>query len=396
MKRLITILLLVIVAAFGFAGSEELEIYSYLYNGASTYTDKLGILQTVAELKPSGAGEFYAGALHSLVSDYQNIRNVGEKTAADEQAQILSELLGDEKYTAAAADLWWVAENFQNPLVKADALVALGEIRAMAFLPQVIRVLTDLNLSPARDRLTGERIAYGAILSLEKYGDISGYVPVYFAATGWYSDRIKSQAVKSLAVISQDPSEPMTQIIRSPGYDYPTKFAALQTEEASGASNQAKAGVALAAYTEGWRASTSDVSQRMTLLRMRLMGMDMIKRYGAPDASDPKAEVYRLLERSYKEGSETDREESLNAITTLSVINSDEAVNRLNSYLMLLNGKMQSGTLNTKDRVMVREIIPALGRTRNSKAGIVLRSVTSLNWEEGVKNLAREALKEIQ
>jgi hypothetical protein len=390
MKRLITIFLLVIVATLGFAGSEELEIYSYLYNGASSISDQLGILQTVVELKPSGAGEFYAGALHKVVLDYRNIKNITEKTNADELVLILSEQLGNEKYTAAATDLWRVVESFADPLVKAQALMALGKIRATAFLPQVIKVLLDLNASPAKDRLTGERIAFGAIISLEKYGDISGYLPVYFASTGWYSDRIKSQAVKTLAVISSDPTEPMTQVIRGSGYDYPTKLVALQTEEASGASNQSKAAVALAAYTEGWRASTSDPALRMALLRMRLTAMDMIKRYGATDDS-----VYRLLDRSYKEGSETDREESLNAIDILATLKTDEAVTQLNSYLMTLNTKMQSGTLNTKDRVMVRTVIPALGRTKSTKAGIVLRSVISLNWEEGVKNLAREALKEI-
>jgi translation initiation factor 2 alpha subunit (eIF-2alpha) len=178
MKRFLIVLLVIVSAALCFAGSEELEIYTYLYNGALTNTEQLAILQNVAELKLSGAGEFYANALHRLVNDYQNVRNVIDKNAADEQAQILAKLLGDEKYNAAAADLWRVVESFSSPLVKAEALMALGKMQAGAFLPQVIKVLADLNAVSTPDRLTGERIAFGAIIALEKYQDLSGYLPV--------------------------------------------------------------------------------------------------------------------------------------------------------------------------------------------------------------------------
>ncbi|MDR2258541.1 MAG: hypothetical protein LBE14_05270 [Treponema sp.] len=394
MKRFLIILLITVSAAVCFAASEELEIYSYLYNGALTNTEQLAILQNVAELKLTGAGEFYADALHRLVLDYQNIRNVTEKSAADEQAQLLAELLGNEKYNAAAADLWRTVESFSDPLVKAEALMALGKMRAAAFLPQVIRLLSDLNTTSTPDRLTGERIAFGAIIALEKYQDPSGYLPVYFASTGWYSDRIKSQALKSLAIISADPTEPMVQIIRSGGYTYEIKLGALQTIESSGAANASKAGGAVAALSEGWRASTTDVRQRTNLNQMRKLAMDMIKRYGTDDEA-----VYPLLERSYKQFAERndgDRDESLNAITTLAVLGTDESARRLSSYLMTINQKLQSGTLTRKDEDLVREIIPALGATRRPIARPALNSVTALGWTPAVKTLATEALRNIQ
>jgi hypothetical protein len=394
MKRVITIVLLTAVAAFGFAGSEELELYAYLYDGALTNSEQLAILQNVAGLKISGAGEFYAGALRRLVTTYPNVKSVTERSAADEQAMLLSQLLGDEKYSPAAPDLWRTVEDFTDPLVKAEALMALGKIRAAAFLPQVIKVLADLNATSTPDRLTGERIAFGAIIALEKYQDPSGYLPVYFASVGWYSDRIKSQARRSLPLILAEPTEPLTQVIQSGGYNYQTKLTALQSIEDSGVSNSAKAGVAVTALSEGHRASTTVVAQRTALNQMRKLAIRMINRYGTEDEA-----VYALLERSYKQFAERndgDRDEALDAIVTLAALGSDESARRLSAFLMTINQKLQSGTHTRKDEDLVREIIPALGKTGRPIGRPALNSVTALNWTEAVKNLAREALKEIQ
>jgi hypothetical protein len=396
MKRLFTIVLLALVAVWGFAGSEELEIYTYLYNGALTNTEQLDLLQNVAELKISGAGEFYAGALHRLVTSYQNIRDVTEKNAANEQALLLAELLGNEKYNAAAPDLWRTVESFTDPLVKAEALMALGKMRATAFLPQVIKVLADLNATSTQDRLYGERIAFGAIIALEKYQDPSGYLPVYFASTGWYSDRIKSQARKTLALISEDSAGYMTQVIQGSGYNYQTKLEALRTIEASGADNSAKAGVAVAALTEGHRASTNVVAQRTALNQMRKLAINMINRYKTEDEA-----VYGLLERSYKQFAERndgDRDETLDAIVTLAALGTDESARRLSAFLMTINQKLQRGTHTRKDEDLARELIPALGKAGRpiGEATAALNSVTTLGWTEAVKNLAREALKNIQ
>ncbi|MDR2028948.1 MAG: hypothetical protein LBP93_05355 [Treponema sp.] len=390
MKRYIIIsILLLAVAMAGFSDSEELDIYTYLYDGAGTVTDQLGILQSVAELGISGAGDFYSKALTRLTREYPNIRDSIEKESADNALILLAQRLGEEKYTAAAGDLWRAVGAFSNPLVKAEALMALGKMRATAFLPQVIQTLSDLNTRPAADRLAGERIAFGAIIALEKYQDVSGYLPVFFASTGWYSERIKQQAGASLPVILADPSEPLSSVIRGSGYPYATKLLALQTIEASNVSNDSKAAIAVTALTEGWRASTNDVRLQMNLASMRKQAINMIRRYGTGDAA-----VYPLLERSYKEG--VDAEERLNAVATLSSLGTEDAARLLSSFLMIINGKLQSGTLTQVDEQMVRAIIPALGATGQAVARPALRSVQALDWTNAVKNLATEALRNIQ
>jgi HEAT repeat protein len=387
MKRVpIFLTLLIAAAVLGFAGAEEVDVYAYLYNASLTNSVQLDILQNMAEAKLTGAGEFYAKALRRLVSEYNNIKNVTEKNAAAEQAMILSALLGVEKYTQAAPDLWLVVEAFSEPLVKAEALMALGKIRAMTYLPQVIRVLQSVNAAPTSDRLNGERIAFGAIISLEKYQDPSGYLPVFFASTGWYSNRIKEQAKKSMPLIAKNPAPYMLEVVKGPGYDYQTKYAALQTIEASGVDNQSKVNVAVAALDQGWRGQSNDRQLRGTLANMRKMAIRMINRYKTSDES-----IYPLLERSYTYG--IDEDEKLNAVTALASQGTDESARRLSKFLMDLNAKRQSGNIRREDEQMVRAVIPALGQTGRPIGIPALTAVDSLEWTPAVKKLAKDAIK---
>ena len=390
MKKLgVSLVLMIMAAALSFAASEEVQVYEYLYNAAPTNAGQLDILQNMVQSRLTGAGEFYAKALRKLVSEYNNIKDVTQRNAADEQAMLLAALLGAEKYTQAASDLWLVAEGFAAPLVKAEALMALGKIRATTYLPQVIRVLESTNAAPTADRLNGERIAFGAIIALEKYQDPTGYLPVFLASIGWYSERIKGQAAKSLPFIAQDPTAYMLQVVRGSGYDYPTKYSALRTIEASRVSNQNKVSVAVAALTEGWRASTNDVQLRSTLAEMRKMAIGMINRYKTSDEA-----IYPLLERSYTQG--VDTQEKLSAIAALASQGTEEAARRLSSYLMDLNAKRVSNNIRPEDEQMVRAVIPAIGQTGQSIGRPALSAVGASNWTNAVVALANNALKQLR
>jgi len=390
MKKLfICFILITIAAAAGFSATEEVQVYEYLYNASPTHSGQLDILQNMAEYRLTGAGEFYAKALRKLVGEYRNIRDVTEKNAADEQAMLLSALLGAEKYTQAAADLWLVVDQFAGPLVKAEALMALGKIRATTYLPQVIRVLESVNAAPTNDRLNGERIAFGAIISLEKFQDPSGYLPVFFSSIGWYSERIKSQAAKSLPFIAQDPSPYMLQVVKGAAYDYVAKYAALRTiEAAKGVDNKKKVAIAVAALSEGWRASTSDVQLRSILSDMRKMSIGMINRYKTDDET-----IYPLLERCYTQG--VDTQEKLSAIAALASQGTEESARRLSKFLMDLNAKRLAGNIRPEDEQMVRAVIPALGQTGQSIGRPALSAVGASDWTPAVVTLANNALRQL-
>jgi len=395
MKKVLLVLLLTcFVSALVFSGQEEIDVYRYLYRNSEKNIDQLDILQNMAEAKLTGAGEFYAWALRQLVQKYKNILNskekdaTTEKYAADEQAKILSALLGAEKYTPAAADLWFVVDGFTDPLVKAEALMALGKIRATNYLPQVIRVLDNLNLTPTKDPDDGGRIAFGAIISLEKFQDPSGYLSVFLASVGWYPQRIKNQATKSLPFIAKDPSPFMLNLLKSgANYDNPTKLIALQTIEKTTVSPKNKAEVAVAALAEGHRAVGNNVQQKQILADMRKLALDMIRRYKSDDPA-----IYPLMRKSYS-NRDSDPQEKIAAINAIASQKTDEAAILLSEFLTTLNARYS--TLSNEETQLIRVIIPALGNTGRPSARTALTQVTKLDYTSGIKNLATQALNQI-
>jgi HEAT repeat protein len=388
MKRIIFIILVVSITLPLFSASAELEIYTRLYESADTQVEKLGILREIRDAKISDAPDFYAAALDRLLTGYPDVRGSLQIQAADDTARLLSGLLGEAQYGAAAGNLWRVVETFSNPLVRADALIALGKVGGRAFIPQIIQLLSDLNINPTTDRLAGEQVAFGAVAALRDLKDPLGYLPVFFTASGWYSDRVRNQASSALPQILDNPTEPLLSVIQGSGYTYPVKLYALQTMDQSNASNPEKASAAVAAYTEGWRAATNQVSQRMNLAVIRKLSIKMIERLGTDDTA-----VYPLLERSYKTG--IDPEEQLSAIAALAALATDDSARRLSSFIQDINDKHQRGSKTVADERLIRALIPALGATGKAIGRPILRSILAIDWTNAVKNLATEALGKI-
>ncbi|MFZ5369052.1 MAG: hypothetical protein ACOZCE_12565 [Spirochaetota bacterium] len=388
MKRFFSFLLIGL-SAFGAFASEAMDVYTFLYEQAASPQERLAVLKSLSDQNIDGAGQLYAQALTQLLQEFPSLKTTAERDAADQSARLLAQLLGNSKYTSAAGDLWRVVENFSNPLVKADALIAMGKLRNVDYAELIEKLLYDLNLKPATDPEAGEKIAYGAILALEKYQQPSGYLPVFFAATGWYNKRIREQAERSLPYIMDNPEVPLTSLIRSSAYTYDIKFLALQRMEASKAPADAIARVAVIALAEGWRASTMDVKQRVQLGNSRKLAIDMIRRYKTEDTT-----VLPLLERSYKEGIDT--EEKLNAVAALSAIGTDDAARLLSNFLLALNAKRKANNITQEDEQLVRAVIPALGATGKSVARPALQAVEYQDWTNYVKTLAQDALKQIK
>jgi hypothetical protein len=391
MKKRITAIVIVVfmTAGWGFA-SEELEIFTYLYDAAQSTSDQLGILESVMEMHVSGAGSLYARAMARLVRDYPAMRNNTDRENAAFMASLLAEALGNEKQAASAPDLWRAVETFANPLVKSDAMIALGRIRAMAYLPQVIQILSDLNSRVPQDRLGGERIAFGAIVSLEKYQDISGYLPVFFASRAWYSDRVKTQALNALPVILADPTDQMLLVVRGAGYPADTKLVALRNIEATtAASNQSRSAVALAALTAGWTMQSSNPTVRQSLAVLRKESIGMLRKYGSTEPA-----IYEQLANSFNRG--IDLEEKLAAVNTLATLATPDAAAQLNNFLIALNAKQSSGTATNQDNELVRAVIPAIGVVAHTSSRPLLASVERSNWPQAVVTLARDAASKIK
>jgi hypothetical protein len=394
MKRILTAVLLAFAGTVLFAQSEEVAVWSEMFDSAGTVEEQFVYIKNVSEGGLPGVEEFYAKALKRLLEEFPNLTTRSERDTADSAARILVTRLGEAGYAAAAGDIWQTVEYFSNALVKSDALIALGQTGNKDYLPQVLQLMRDLNSQPQADRdmrERSERIAYGAILSLENYRDPSGYLPVFFASTGWYAERVKNQASISLTAIMEDPTEPLLEVVASPGYTYDIKDLALRTSERSQSSAENKARVAVAALTEGWNAPINDVRQRQVLSQMRKLALSMIRRYTTTDAA-----AYPQIDKSYNNG---DMDEKLAALQAFSALGTEDSARLVSGYLRTIHQRRLSGTLTTNDEQLVRVIIPVLGNIgsigRSQSRPVLLLVQQSPEWTNAVKNLASEALRQI-
>ena len=366
--------------------SEEPDFYTQQLDSQNTMA---GMLRIVQNAKEDGASaEFYGHALDRLFLLLPNVAETTEINTADDLALLLCANLGEARYTEAGPNLWKAVESFSSPLVRAEALASLGKAQAMDFLPQVIQLLSDINLEPGKDPIVREQVAFGAITALEEYKDSSGYLPVFFVTVGWYSDRLKNRAKEALPKIMDNPTEPLISVIRSSSYSYAVKYGAIQVLEGSDVTTQQKSQGAVASLSEAWRTNTNLLTQRLILISTRKLSLSMIRRYGTEDAN-----VYPLLEKCYREGS--DEEEQIAALSALSALATDDSARILSSFLIDINNRLVRETLTQEDERMVRVIIPALGNTGRAGARNALRTVLNSDWTSTVQLLAQDALKKI-
>jgi hypothetical protein len=397
MKRIVLVFgLIFCVVSMGFSADvtdqEDLEIYTYLYESTNSPAEKFNILLVLQSRQISGAGEFYARAFNSLVNQSANIQRTASATdriAADDLAQTLAALLGDEKYASSAGDLWRAYNAFSAPLVKAETLISLGKLRAVEFLPQVVRVLQDNATPPSGREEVDARshIVRGAILALEKYGDVSGYLPVFIISISGYPERIRKLARDTLPVLLEDPSELLTeQLINSSSYAPPVKLVALEAIDAANVPNTAKAAAAAAAFAQGWGSPTNDFRQKVAVTDLRKTSIGMIGRYGAADPA-----VYPLIERSYRDM--TDADEKIACIRALGTLASEDSAKLLSSFALNILGKQNDGSSDWTDDKLIRELIPALAANRQPLAAAALQTIAERADTPAVKTLARNALQ---
>ncbi|GHV45453.1 hypothetical protein AGMMS49546_31260 [Spirochaetia bacterium] len=402
MKRLSLLVFVFFVGMALFAQSDEFKVWTRLYNEAGSITDRLGVLNEAKANNLSEPGEFFAWALDRVLAERPRLtRRATDMDAANACARFISKELGDAKYAAAGPSLWRAVGAFSDSLVKADALVALGRGGMTTYIPHVARLLTTLNEDPPQDRgkqLENENVAVGAILSLEQFKDMEGYLPVYFASTGWYNARVKNQARASLAVIADDPTEGMLKVIRSPSYNYAIKLQALQSEQDSQtAPEEGKSSVAVAALEEGWKEVTEVSRYQTELASMRKLAINMISSYGAPDEPG----VYVALGQSFNES--TDLTERLDAIAAFKVLSTESAARFLTSSIRAINetildSNREGGGLTAMDRQLILALIPALGATGNksNETRLALQAVANNTLAtDPIRELARTNLRSL-
>ena len=406
MKRKIITILVFFIGMAIFAQSQDLSYFTEELNRTgATFLDRLHVLENVRDLNLTGIGEFYHGALKTLLNKIPDIKNKEDWDANENTARIALQALAVEKYAPAAPEIWALVQYFDiaheenDGLAMQDGILALGQTGDQDYVYHIVLVLDDCNTHQTPDfesRRRIQRAASGCIISLEAMHAIEGYRPVFFAYIGWYDPSIRNMAHEALPRIVDDPGEVITEILRDNTNSSNVKLRAWQEMLRTNAPDSSKAKVAAVALEMGWSYPTSNTALQRDSKLMRLSAIDTIRLLGVADDS-----VYINIDKSYRNSfvsNNPDYEEIKKTIDALSAVKTDEAVALLTSYLRDLNERRRGGVWGGKERQVMQWIIPALSATgtKSPDARVILIAIQNSQEYTGVEqSWARDALRQL-
>jgi len=406
MKRKIITIFVFLIGMAVFAQSQDLSYFTEELNRTGgTFLDRLHVLENVRDLNLTGIGEFYHGALKTLLNKIPDIKTKEDWDANENTARIALQALIVEKYAPAAPEIWALVQYFDiaheenDGGAMQDGIIALGQTGDQDYVYHIVLVLDDCNTHQTPDfesRRRIQRAAAGCIISLEAMHAIDGYRPVFFAYIGWYDPSIRNMAHEALPKIVDDPGESIIEIIRDNINNSNVKLRAWQEMLRSNAPDSSKAKVAAVALEMGWKYPTSNTALQRDSKLMRLSAIDTIRILGVADDS-----VYADLDRSYNNNFATnnpDFDEMFRVVDTLSAVKTDQAIGLLVKFLSGLNDRRRGGIWSDKERRSMQYIIRALGTTgtQSPEARMILLTIQSSQEYTGAEQgWARDALRQL-
>ncbi|MDC7235008.1 MAG: hypothetical protein PQJ58_17370 [Spirochaetales bacterium] len=370
--------------------ANQAEVWSRLYRRSSSLEQKEMVLENIVKMNDRALEPVLMEALEEMNNNQEKFR--GDRVLMMkwvDMTNMIVQALGELK-TRDAEDLVWfvVTHPADSSILKANALMALGNMRAKTYAPEIATMLRNLNFNTQQDNRTNAEIeAYACVAALQKMRDPVGFEPVFYAASGWYSKRTKNLALASLSQISMDPTEPVMEILKDA--DFPTKRIALSVQKESAAPEENKSKVAVLALDEGLKYSTTDKKQQDDMSKLRI---DAIKTLIQANAKDNAAVplLKTAIDRS------KDPNETIYAYYALGVIATDEAVAVLSEKLTWYNTRQADGIAASQEQLgYIKQIINSIGMSGNSRGMGALTEVQFSNYTPAINRLAKQAMEKL-
>ena len=385
-KTIVMAAAMILATASAFA-DDAVRIYGRILSEAETVQQKYEIATSIAALGDAEAAPYIADALVWALAARSSIKSGPDREIFERFSRLLLKSLGDWRYTNAASSAMRAIDDSPDPLTKAEALIALGSMRAVEYAERISLMLRDLNNQPTADRDAGEKIAYGCVLALERLRSPLGFAPLFFASEGWYSRRVRDQAERSLPLILDDPSEAIAALlaVESP----PRMSRALDLELRSAASPAAKTRVAALALAMGIKAAPRNRTEQNQLSELRVKAMNALAGLGLGDGSTAPdlAEAYRI--------GATD--ERLVALKAMGADKSAASARVLRDIIIDLNAGQLAGVVDeTKNALMKAALQNAAINANKELAPAIQTVVANSGWSSGVIMLANAAQKALQ
>lgn len=388
MKRFMCLVLAIMAMAAPLAfASEETEVYRQIYKDAGSLQQKYSAVLNLVGLGDRSVAPILSDALADLLQRQSSYAAGTDKEIFADMVKVLCKALGDYKYDDAATSLWAVVQQLRDPLARAEALIALGKIHATDYVDRIALMLRDLDIAPGPDKLADEQVAYGCILALEKFRDVRGFMPVFYATDAWYTQRVRQQAERSLANIAADPTDPIMELIRTE--TAPRKLLALNYNASSKAPVERKVEAALLALRVAESSGPRDKAEAKALSEVRKLALRSLIAF-----KSTKAEGVPLAVFAYSNG--FDDEERLLALRSLGVNATDAAATALRDIILKLDADQKAGITDDTRNRMVKAAIENGALTKNHILWAALVAVSSNErWSGGILLAAQTALKEI-
>ena len=412
MKR--TFIFVVIFLLIGMTVSAQgLDISFYIqeYNRSdATVFSMLDLLKAVRDEQRADNENWYYNAITVFIQKLPNfLGSARERYAIEECSKILFRGLAEEKNTTAAYQVWQLLQfynisSYQNDgFMMFEAIVTLGQINARDYLVPLADLLTYYNERSATDahsKTRMQRVVPALFAALETLDDIYGVRPIFFASIGWYDNSINAMASESLNRLMNSLGEVINEviigIIKDP-FNFPrAKNAAWQELLRTQVSDSSKAKVAVAALEASYTFAAQSYEGRTLLRTMRMTAFDTVRTMGVEDDI-----VYAFLERAYREAFDTpntDFEEIILVVRTLTAIKTESAVDLLTEFLRWAHARRQSGPWGHTERELIYVLTQAIGSTgTQSRTALQLLFTISRStmYTEAEQEWANKALAEL-
>jgi len=347
-------------------------------------------LSLVSFNDPAGA-EYVSDSLEKVLEARSTIRPGAQMESYERLLRLQAKALGDWRYTNAARSLWRVVEESTEPLTRAEALIALGAIRAVEYGERIALLLRDLNARPTTSVDAGEKLAFGAILALERMRFAGGFQSVFFAVDAWYSRRIKDQAERSLPQILEDPSAELLTILRLESN--PRRLRALQFALRTNLPAARKIEIAAYALNIGLTNVPIDRIDYATVANMRKLALNALVDLGdrSGNSASDFAEAYRLAERN------NDIDERLLVLRAMAADRSSASARELAAIITRLNEDQKAGRVNDERNRLMQAALQNAAISANRELFTALQLVRiNEGWSNTIIRLANQALQTLQ
>jgi hypothetical protein len=369
--------------------NERVRVFAFILTQADTVQQKQSAVSSLVELGDEAAAPYLADELDELLAARSAIARGSQTEEYERLVRILVKALGDWRYTNAAASLMRVVEDSADPLSRAEALIGLGSMRAAEYAEKIALLLRNLTFTPPADRDGGEKVAYGAVLALERMRSPLGFEQLFAASEGWYSKRVKEQAERSLELVLPDPSDAIRAII---AVDTPDRIIrALSLALRSQAPQDRQRELASLALERGISLSPGRTrAEQLSLAELRTRAMNALVALQDTEGRNAAfiAEAYRI----------SSLDERLVALRALGTNRSAEAAAALSDIILRLNSDMSAGLVNDTQNTLMRAALQnaALNRRQSLATALIIVQNNTQKLSNAIIRLATESLKTLE